>query len=115
MRLRCGNSSFAEHDYFRILCYFFNSVERQFSIYNYKYDFKIGNLLVEFDGEYWHRNKKDIDDEKDRVAVAHGHNIYRVPYEDRKNPIHMVNIQKVVNEANTNNLDQAVQIQRPGI
>lgn len=40
------------------------------------------NLFIEIDGEFWHRNRKELDDLKDKIARLCGINTIRIPAKD---------------------------------
>lgn len=62
----------------------FGEVKRQHEINGYFYDFKIGDLLIELDGYYWHKVIEDTNDEtKRRLANQNEYDLYRV--EENKN------------------------------
>ncbi len=54
-------------------------VQRQFKLENRIFDFKIGNILIEYDGDH-HRVKKyqKIDAKKDLLAQKSGYRIFRI-------------------------------------
>jgi very-short-patch-repair endonuclease len=64
---------------------FFKSVKSTYKIHGKEIDIFIEdlNLGIEYDGEYWHRNKKEKDLEKNRVCKKNGIPILRV----RENPL----------------------------
>lgn len=74
--------------------------ERQFEAKDIKrfYDFKIGNILIEVDGDYWHgkdlvyedknrmqKHSEWVDEVKNEWAVSHGYLLYRVWESDINN------------------------------
>lgn len=40
------------------------------------------NLFIEIDGEYWHKDRKELDERKDRTAKLCGINTIRIPAKD---------------------------------
>lgn len=74
--------------------------ERQFEAKDIKrfYDFKIGNILIEVDGDYWHgkdlvyedknrmqKHSEWVDEVKNEWAISHGYLLYRVWESDINN------------------------------
>ena len=59
--------------------YFKVKIQRQFKLENKYFDGKFGNNLIELDGIYWHRTKKQLtnDTYKNHLAEKHGYKIYR--------------------------------------
>lgn len=41
-------------------------------------DFKLDEKIIEFDGEYWHRNSKEKDDLKDELLIEKGYQVLRI-------------------------------------
>jgi hypothetical protein len=53
----------------------------------YSLDFVFGNKNIEYDGEYWHRNKKEYDGNRDLFLMGKGYKILRVSDKEyKKNP-----------------------------
>ena len=48
--------------------------------YGHSYDFKVGNVLIEMDGVYWHSTtkQKNKDSEFEKIAVDNGFKLYRI-------------------------------------
>lgn len=63
------------------------SITREYYLDGYYYDGRLGRLLIEVDGTYWHRNTKLNDARKDVVALKHGFVILRVPLDDKRKSI----------------------------
>lgn len=101
--LRINRSSEAELHYLFILRYFFGKsrVKTQFKLGSFFYDFKIDSILIEFDGEYWHKETKNRDSRKTKLAEEKGFSVYRVSYKERFDISHLVKIQELLNEVNT--------------
>ena len=74
--------------------------ERQFEAKDIKrfYDFKIGSILIEVDGDYWHgkdlvdvdknrmqKHSEWVDEVKNEWAISHGYLLYRVWESDINN------------------------------
>jgi very-short-patch-repair endonuclease len=55
-------------------------IERQFRLDNKLYDGRIGRILLEIDGIFWHSKTKDRinDHEKDKIARNHGFKLIRL-------------------------------------
>lgn len=78
--------SVKEEKMYELLNENFNKVERQHEINGYFYDFKIGDLLIEVDGYYWHKVIEDTNDEtKRRLAKQNGYDLYRVEENENRN------------------------------
>lgn len=95
--LRIGNSSNAELEFGNVLKYYFGKdVKTQVKIENKFYDFKIKNLLIEFDGEYWHSLLKNIENDKnkDEIAIRNGYKIFRVKEKECKDIEILLKIKK---------------------
>jgi hypothetical protein len=56
-------------------------IERQYSLRSKLFDGKIDNVLIEVDGEYWHRTKeqKNNDELKNTLAKEEGFELIRIP------------------------------------
>lgn len=56
--------------------------EQEFKIvgHGHSYDFRVGNLLIEMDGVYWHSNPKQAakDAKHERIANEHGFRVVRI-------------------------------------
>ncbi|MCK9477700.1 MAG: hypothetical protein M0R46_17440 [Candidatus Muirbacterium halophilum] len=80
--LRHGNSSNPEIEFYNVLNYFFkDELEKQYKLEGKYYDIKLSNnILIEFDGEYWHSMEKNIknDKEKNKIAKENGFILIRV-------------------------------------
>lgn len=48
-------------------------------------DFVIGNIIIEIDGEYWHKNRKERDAKRDIELTSLGYTVYRIPAGDNIN------------------------------
>jgi very-short-patch-repair endonuclease len=88
--LKLGISSKPETEFYNILCYYFgkSNLKKQFTLERKKYDIKLGeNILIEFDGDYWHSLKgaKKSDKIKDNIALKNGFNLIRVKESESKN------------------------------
>ena len=59
--------------------YFKVKIQRQFKLEGKYFDGKFKNVLIELDGIYWHRTKKQLtnDTYKNHLAEKHGYKIYR--------------------------------------
>lgn len=59
-------------------------VERQFHLGGRIYDGRLGAKLIEVDGEYWHKEKTDVDLLKEKIAEDFGFKVYRFIVNDSK-------------------------------
>tara|TARA_Y100000296_G_C5177562_1_gene261017 strand:+ start:485 stop:1276 length:792 start_codon:yes stop_codon:yes gene_type:complete len=102
-KYRNANSS-PEQRLYEFLCvkYGEDSVVRHYKIDRYYYDFLVfDKILIEYDGYYWHNEKKCNDIIKDKIASDQGYILYRVrePESRKTNFIQeMKNIDEVINE-----------------
>jgi len=79
--LKSGLSSRPELEFYYVLQYFFGekNIKKQFKIERKLYDFLLfEKLIIEYDGEYWHKRKIKEDKEKDDLALSRGYVIFRV-------------------------------------
>lgn len=62
--------------------YFTNKEQRnvlgEHSKYCFYLDFKYDNKIIEFDGDYWHRETNEYDNVRDSVLIEDGYEVYRV-------------------------------------
>lgn len=98
-KINNGLSSKEELDLLFVLRYYFGEtkVVSNIKIENVFYDYCINNqLLIEYDGEYWHLNKKEQDLYKDKLAISLGYKIYRISRLTRKDINHILNIKELL-------------------
>jgi very-short-patch-repair endonuclease len=108
---RMGNISKPEGDFGFVLKFYFGekNVKRQFRLEKKIYDFKIGDrLLVEYDGEYWHRNKKDIDKEKEDIAIRNGYVLFRVSDKNDRDISILTTIRSLLNEIQVSSCKESI-------
>lgn len=83
-----GNSSKPEINFYFTLCYFFGkkNIKKQFKLERKFYDFLLyDKILIQFDGQYWHKDKKESDNQKDEIALKNNYIIFRVSDKDANN------------------------------
>lgn len=74
-------SNLSEYKLRKLLLGLGYTVENQFYIKPYFYDFRVGNIIIEYDGQYHTPEKDSI---KEALANKHGYTILRVFKEDTK-------------------------------
>jgi very-short-patch-repair endonuclease len=92
----------AENLYEALLKKYCLQYEKQFKIKGKKYDFKIGNTIIEIDGDFYHANPKyypdgpiyqmqksavENDRKKNVIAIEEGYVLKRIWYSELKNYI----------------------------
>lgn len=86
--LKHGLSSNSEIEYYNVLKYFFGKkIKKGFVLFGKHYDFILNEkILIEFDGDYWHNQLKNIENDKlkDRLAIENGYKIFRVKESESK-------------------------------
>lgn len=89
------NTSIPEISLFLILSKLFKNVEHRKKINNIEYDICINDLrlLIEYDGEYWHKNRRDIENRKEKTANAFDYDFIRI-YEVRDIDLDILKIDK---------------------
>jgi very-short-patch-repair endonuclease len=55
--------------------------ELEYKFLNYSLDIAIPSkkIDIEYDGSYWHKNKKNKDRERDKILKSHGWSVIRIP------------------------------------
>lgn len=66
----------------------FDDVEVQPYIEKYWYDFRVGNYLIELDGESYHTDERDR--LKENIAEKHGFNVIRFSTDELKNKVTLI-------------------------
>jgi len=103
---KSGLSSEPELEFKYILEFYLGkkNVTHTFPLCGKFYDFLLyDRLLLEFDGEYWHKDKQDNDLLKDNIAKDNNYNIFRVSDKDYKNPLVII---KLINFIKKNKLNE---------
>ena len=113
-----NSSSVGEETLFLLLCNEFGKekVKRQFKLSFYYYDFLIDDqLLVEYDGYYWHVLVENNDLEKNKIAKDNLYKLYRVKENEKRKVdflLEIQNIKEVYNEIqaqrNSNNWNKTL-------
>lgn len=87
--LRSGISSKPENEYYNILKYFYgDKIQKGFQLEGKFYDYILGdNILIEFDGDYWHNqiSNKENDKIKNAIAIKNGFIIFRIKESESAN------------------------------
>lgn len=92
-----GRASKEELDLLHIFRFYFKNVQSNIYLEGVYYDFCINNrLLVEYDGEYWHQNKKEQDLYKTKLAEVLGYQFYRISRTTSKNFDHLIKIKEIL-------------------
>lgn len=83
------NSSKPEMDFYYILRYYFGekNIKSQFKLKNKFFDFKLGdNILIEYDGDYWHSKSNHIENDKikTKLAIDNGYILVRIKDSESK-------------------------------
>lgn len=96
---KSGLSSEPELEFRYILEFYFgkNNVIHTFKLENKFYDYLLyDKLLIEFDGDYWHKDKKENDNIKDTIAKDNNYDIFRISDKDYKKPEKIIEIKNII-------------------
>ena len=104
--LKRGVMSKPEQDYYFILSHFFGkkNIKKQFKLKRKFYDFLLGdNILIEFDGTYWHSTEEAIKNDKIKNKLAKDNNfvLIRIKDTESKNIDILKNIERIWNKQQT--------------
>ena len=87
--LKLGISSKPEIEFFNVLRYYYGKdIQKNFILEKKHYDYiLLGKILIEYDGDYWHSNIRNviIDKEKNSIAQNNGYVIIRIKDSEAKN------------------------------
>lgn len=98
-QLKSGLASKEELDLLFILRHYFGSsnVESNITVEQQTYDYCVNNkILIEYDGEYWHKDKQEHDSYKEQLAKTRGYLFYRISRKTRSDIQHLLNIKKLL-------------------
>lgn len=99
-KIKFIKNSQIEMNFLNVLKFYFKNVVHSFELEGKFFDYKIGNILIELDGEYWHSKEKTQLNDKLKDKIAKNNNFILIRVSDKNvTSINFLNkIQKIYEE-----------------